>query len=279
MGKNNRRTENYSNRNSEKEFNEMKKRIMSANAKVRSNNQRSNTNTNRPNTGRSSDKFTNNIPRTNGTLRYNKKPNNQYQSDNRRSNYRSNNQGTHDNVTKVINHTLPEPKMNQFLAMIDDIYTRMSEVAKNEHPHMIFEVIKHTEKMESGSAYVIFNIRPNMNQNDTRETSIVVYYTEDYSVNPKKIRYIKEYNSCLMVVNKLTSSILFNKFGSNAIERSVKYIESILNRTIGFFYVNDKKNESENTTMDSGIEEDAKYNKHDEDSENDTEVLENSCNE
>lgn len=255
----------------------MKKRIMSANAKVRSNNQRNNTN--RPNTGRSSDKFTNNIPRTNGTPRYDKKPNNQYHSDNRKSNYRSNNQTTHENVNRVVNHTLPEPKMNEFLAMIDDVYTRMSEVAKNEHPHMIFEVIKHTEKMEGGSSYVIFNIRPNMNQNDTRETSIVVYYTEDYSVNPKKIQYLKNYNSCLMVVNKLTSSILFNKFGANAIERSVKYIESILNRTIGFFYVNDKKNESDNTTMDSGIEEDTKYNKHDEDSENDSEVLENSCNE
>ena len=239
MGKNNRRDQRTNYRNSEREFDEMKSRIMNDNQKP------NNYSHDRRNSGGYNGGY--------------KKP---YEGERKQyGNRQYNSHNDHEREAEPV-QTAPEPKIDTFMAMIDELGELVAQqIETSEHPDVVLTVDKNTRKADGGSVYATYTVVPNDGSN--RETSIVVYYLEDYSVNAKKAVYMRNYNSCMLVVNKQTSAILFSKFGSGCIEKSKKYIESILNRTIGYFF-------SDN---DAG-----NYKPTQEPTTADVEELENSCN-
>lgn len=128
-------------------------------------------------------------------------------------------------------HNGPVSRTSDFTNMIKEI------VNENSRDDVTFRLMFGTKKASNGVVFVKMSIASAVEEQSdcdhpsTSET-IIFYYTEDQSVNPKKKKLLQNYMGSVMVINQASGNVLFNRFGYDCIEKARPYIENIIQKNI-----------------------------------------------
>lgn len=103
-----------------------------------------------------------------------------------------------------------------------------SMVDKNDCGIKVYEGRK---KEESGSVFVKVTIE-NLTSEESQSETLMFYFTEDHSINPKKKNFVRNYMEHILIINQKTGNILFNKFGHLITDKATAYIEKMITKTV-----------------------------------------------
>ena len=163
----------------------------------------------------------------NGNNRYN---NNHHNDDTRRFNNRKyENRNEETKTGEQTEFTGPVSHTNDFVETVVSITNKCKELVDTKECGI--KIYEGRKKEESGAVFVKVTIT-NLTSDDQLSETLMFYFTEDHSINPKKKNYVKNYMENILIINQKSGNILFNKFGYQITEKASAYIEKMIQKNI-----------------------------------------------
>lgn len=170
-------------------------------------------------------------------FRNERKNNNTHYSNNRnysKKTYDNRNMETNDNegteFTGPVSHT------DDFIKSVKTIVNKCTSMINSDE--CTIKIYDGRKKEATGAVFVKVTIEydeptsENSNEKEFRSETLVFYFTEDHSINPKKKNFVKNYMEHILIINQKSGNVLFNKFGYQIIDKAAAYIEKMILKNI-----------------------------------------------